>query len=65
MLQSLELGSVRLKFSTQALLAILFVRGEISVVEHHARVIFESDNVRGEAIEEVSVVRDDQHAARE
>src|ERR1043165_7008691 len=50
---------------TETAPAILFVRLEVALVPDHARVAFECEDVRRRAVEEPTVVRDDDRAAGE
>ena len=50
-------------FGAQAFVAVFFVAGEIAFDETDEAVPFEGHDVRGDAIQEVAVVADDQRAA--
>src|SRR5881628_2384499 len=54
-----------LGFSPEALLAVRLVVGVVALEPHHAPLVLEGEDVRGDAIEEPAVVADDGGAARE
>ena len=58
---SMRLGA----FFAEAALLVFLVLAVVALVELHVRVAFEGDDVRGDAVQEPAVMRDDQGAARE
>lgn len=52
-------------FCAESATSIFFVTGPVAVVEVHFRIAFEREDVRGEAIEEPTIVADDHGGAGE
>ena len=52
-------------FLAEALLLVGFVLLVVALEEHPLRVVLGREDVRGDAVEEPAVVRDDEHAAGE
>src|SRR5688500_8899165 len=49
---------------SEAALLVLLVIGEVALEPFHVAVAFEGENMRGDAVEEPAIVRDDDGAAR-